>query len=176
MIHRIVITGAESTGKTTLAQALANYYDEPWTKEFVRDYVQQIDRELRAEDLEPIAKGQLATEDNKLEQAKRLIIHDTNILSSIIYAKHYFQIELDWVNKRFKERNYTLYLLNMPDIPWKADPGQRESPTARTLLHQTFKAKLNSLKLPYVEVHGSKEERLQQAIENIERRTLNIGS
>ena len=174
MIHRIVVTGAESTGKTTLAQALAKYYDEPWTKEFVRGYVQQIDRELRPEDIESIARGQLATEDNQLEQAERLIIHDTNILSSIIYAKHYFRIELDWVSKQFKERNYTLYLLNMPDIPWKADPGQRESPTARTLLHQTFKAKLNFLKLPYIEVYGSKTERLQQAIENIERQVLNI--
>ena len=172
MIHRVVITGAESTGKTTLAQALADYYGEPWTKEFVRDYVEELDRELQPADLEPIARGQLAAEDDKLEQAQRLIIHDTNILSSIIYAGHYFQVELDWVDKRFKERNYTLYLLCMPDIPWEADTGQRESPVVRALLHQTFKAKLNSLKLPYVEIHGPKEERLQKAVENIERRTL----
>ncbi len=167
MTHRIVITGAESTGKTTLARALANYYKEPWTKEFVRDYVQQLDRELRPEDLEPIAHGQLAAEDDKLVQAQRLIIHDTNILSSIIYAKHYFQAKIDWIDKLFKERNYSLYLLSMPDIPWEADPGQRESPTVRNLLHQTFKAKLNSLRLPHIEVRGTKEKRLQQATEII---------
>ena len=78
MIHRIVVTGAESTGKTTLAQALAEYYDEPWTKEFVRDYVKQINRELQSEDLEPIVRGQLTAEDDGLEKAQRLIIHDTN--------------------------------------------------------------------------------------------------
>ena len=167
MTHRIVITGAESTGKTTLARALADYYKEPWTKEFVRDYVQQLDRELQLEDLELIAHGQLAAEDDRLEQAQQLIIHDTNILSSIIYAEHYFQAKLDWVDKLFKERNYSLYLLSMPDIPWEADPGQRESSTVRDLLHQKFKAKLNFLKLAHIEVRGSKSERLQQAIEII---------
>lgn len=164
MIHRVVITGAESTGKTTLAQALSDYYSEPWTKEFVRSYVEHLNRELRPEDLEPIARGQLAAEDAHLDQARRLMIHDTNLLSSIIYARHYFGKELDWVNQRFKERNYSLYFLCMPDIPWEADTGQRESPEVRALLHQSFKAELASLKLPYVEMRGSKEMRLQQAI------------
>jgi NadR type nicotinamide-nucleotide adenylyltransferase len=164
MIQRVVITGAESTGKTTLAQALSDYYSEPWTQEFVRSYVGQLDRELRPEDLEPIARGQLTTEDARLDQARRLIIHDTNMLSFIIYARHYFEKELDWVNKCFKERNYSLYFLCMPDIPWEADTGQRESPEVRARLHQLFKAELNSLKLPYVEIRGSQETRLQQAI------------
>ena len=164
MIHRVVITGAESTGKTTLAQALANYYSEPWTNEFVRDYVDQLERELQLKDLEPIARGQLAAEDAKRAQAKKLIFHDTNILSSIIYAKHYFKAQLPRVDKCFKERSYSLYLLCMPDIPWEADAGQRESPLVREQLHQTFKIQLTSLKLPHIEIRGSNEERLQQAV------------
>ena len=60
----------------------------------------------------------------------------------------------------------------MPDIPWKADKGQRESPEARAQLHRSFKTKLDSLKVPYVEIYGSKEERLQKAILNIEQ--LNV--
>ncbi len=167
MTYRIVITGAESTGKTTLARALASYYSEPWTKEFVRNYVEQTGRELQTKDLEPIACGQLEAEDASLPRARKLIIHDTNILSSIIYARHYFGTELDWVDRRFKERSYNLYLLCMPDIPWVADKGQRESPEVRAQLHRIFKTTLNSLKLPHMEIRGSKEERLQQAVENI---------
>lgn len=168
MIHRIVITGAESTGKTTLAHALADYYAEPSTQEFVRSYVKQLDRKLCEKDLDPIARGQLNAEDDGLKQARRLVIHDTNLLSSIIYAKHYFDVELDWVEKRFRKRNYSLYLLCLPDIPWEADPGQRESSDARTQLHRMFKSRLDSLKLPYAEIHGSREERLQQAVFHIE--------
>lgn len=164
MIHRVVITGAESTGKTTLAQGLANYYSEPWTHEFVREYVDNLNRALQPEDLEPIAKGQLATEDAALEEAQRLIIHDTNLLSSIVYAKHYFETELDWVNDHFKKRTYSIYLLCKPDMKWEADEGQRDSPLARSQLHHAFKTKLNALKLPHLELHGSKEARLQQAV------------
>ena len=164
MIHRVVITGAESTGKTTLAQALASYYSEPWTEEYVRNYVDRLDRSLQPEDLEPIARGQLTTEDAKLEQARRLIIHDTNIMSFIVYARHYFNAELDWVNQSFKERNYSLYMLCAPDIPWESDPSQRDSPEAREQLYDIFKTQLKSLKLPHLEIQGSKEGRLQQAV------------
>jgi NadR type nicotinamide-nucleotide adenylyltransferase len=167
-MKRIVITGAESTGKSTLAKALSDYYGEPCSGEFVRSYVDLHERELNQSDLEPIAKGQLTLEDAELEQAQRLIFHDTNILSSIIYANVYFDTDIEWLNHRFLERDYSLYLLCMPDIPWEADEGQRESPEARDDLHIRFKHHLDYLKLPYVEIHGSKQARMSQAVRAIE--------
>ena len=167
-MKRIVLIGAESTGKSTLAEALSGHYGEPWTEEFVRSYVDQLDDDLQAHDLEPIAKGQLALEDSALQRANRLIIHDTNILSSIIYASYYFDTVLEWVNDAFLEREYSLYLLCLPDIPWQADPGQRESPAARNSLHELFKDRLNILNLPFVEISGNKTERLTQAVQAID--------
>jgi NadR type nicotinamide-nucleotide adenylyltransferase len=167
-MKRIVITGAESTGKSTLAQELSGYYGEPWTGEFVRSYVDQLRGELQQNDLQSIAEGQLALEDAGLEQAQRLIIHDTNILSSIIYANYYFDTVLDWVNDAFLERDYSLYLLCMPDIAWEADAGQRESPEARDALHELFKDSLDILKIPYVEISGTEAERMMQAVHAID--------
>jgi len=167
-MKRIVITGAESTGKSTLAQALSGYYGEPWTQEFVRLYVDGLDRELNASDLEAIAHGQLAQEDHCLEDAKHLILHDTNLLSSIIYANHYFDTVIDWVNETFLGRDYTLYLLCMPDIPWVADEGQRESPESRNKLHLLFKESLDTLKLPYIEISGNPTQRIGEAIKAID--------
>lgn len=166
---RIVISGAECTGKTSIASALSGYYGEPWTAEFVRQYVDTLDRELTREDLEPIAKGQLAQEDRALDQANRFILHDTNLLSSILYANHYFEEQLEWVNEQFLSRDYALYLLCSPEgIEWQADPGQRESATARDELHTKFKESLKTLELPYIELTGSEEERVGQAVQAID--------
>jgi NadR type nicotinamide-nucleotide adenylyltransferase len=167
-MKRIVITGAESTGKSTLAQELSGYYGEPWSGEFVRNYVDQLRGDLQLHDLEPIAEGQLAQEDAALNQAQRLVIHDTNILSSIIYAHVYFDTVLEWVNDAFLEREYSLYLLCMPDIPWVPDPGQRESPETREQLHTLFKDCLDILKIPYIEISGSEAERMIQAVHAID--------
>lgn len=168
MKHRIVITGAESTGKTTLARALSAHYQEPWTAEFVRNYVDQLQRDLQVQDLSPIAAGQLALEDRKLQSARQLIIHDTNILSSILYAEHYFDTVLDWVQQRSLQRDYSLYLLCMPDIRWQADPGQRDSTDAREHLHQRFKDTLDHLQVPYIKISGTEQGRMVQAIAAID--------
>ena len=114
-MKRIVLTGAECTGKSTLAKALSDYYGEPFTTEFARSYVNQLDRELIQADVEEIFYGQIAAEDAGWAKSKRFVIHDTNLLSSIIYAKHYFESTCDWVNEAFLKRNYTLYLLCSPD-------------------------------------------------------------
>lgn len=164
----IVLTGAESTGKSSLAQAIAAHYGEPCSREFVRSYVDRLGRQLNTADLEPIARGQLAEEDAASELAQRLVLHDTNILSSIIYASYYFDVVLDWVNEAFLERGYTLYLLCLPDIPWEADEGQRESPETRDTLHELFRDSLDILQVPYVEISGTPEERLAQATQAID--------
>lgn len=167
-MKRIVLTGAESTGKSTLARALAAHYNEPCSAEFVRHYVDALEGELQAKDLEPIAHGQLGLEDASAAQAQRLVIHDTNLLSSIIYAEYYFDTKLDWIDAAFLQRDYSLYLLCMPDIRWIADEGQRESPAARDTLHGIFKARLDILQIPYIEISGSSESRLAQAVRAID--------
>lgn len=168
-MKRIVITGAECTGKSTLAQALSGYYGEPWTPEFVRSYVGRVQRELRADDLPQIFAGQLALEDAAREKANRCVFHDTNIFSSILYANHYFGHRKDAEQVQFLERDYALYLLCSPHgIEWAADPGQRDSPEARDALQQKFKVSLDTLALPYIELHGALSARMSTAIREID--------
>ena len=161
----IVLTGAECTGKTTLAEGLSGYYGEPWTGEYVRDYVSRLDRPLERADLEPIAHGQLALEDSAIGRAKRIVLHDTNLLSSMIYAKRYFDTRIGWVDEAFRQRDYALYLLCTPSgIAWEADPGQREGPGARDALHEIFESELDRRQLPCIELRGSSEARFDAAV------------
>ena len=168
-MKRIVITGAESTGKTTLASSLAAHFKAPLSAEFIRSYVDEIKRPLEASDLELIAKGQVSFEDANFDPAQDgLVFHDTNLLSTLIYCEHYHGGSLDWLAGKFAERHYHYYLLCMPDIPWVPDPGQRESPAARDSLHSKFHARLVALNLPFSCIQGTKEERLQAAVSCLE--------
>ncbi len=169
-MKRIVLTGAESTGKSTLADKLARHYAEPCTGEYVREHVAGLDRPLGPQDLDPIAKGQIAEEDRGLVHARALVFHDTNLLSSIVYARHYFDESQPWVEEAFAARSYALYLLCMPDIPWVPDAGQRESPQARAQLHRVFTETLERRRLPYVRIAGESSDRFRAAIAAIDAR------
>ena len=162
MTQRIVIIGAESTGKSTLARQLATKLEAPVTGEYVRSYVASLDRPLLAQDLDPIARGQIAEEDRHGHPHR--VLHDTNLLSTLIYARHYFRVTQAWLEQAFAARHYALYLLCQPDIPWVADPGQRESPEARAQLHAIFEAELRERGLPTVRVEGDPDTRLTTAL------------
>ncbi len=158
---RIVFTGAECTGKTTLIEEISQRIGEPYSAEYVREYVEQLDRELEARDLDPIARGQLKNEDEAARNAQRFVLHDTNLLSSILYAEHYFDVHIPWVDEVFLQRDYAHYFFCMPDIPWVDDPGQRVSADERDMLHGRFQAILAKYDIIPVILSGPLEQRIQ---------------
>ena len=166
-VQRVVLIGAECTGKRTLARALADRLGEPWSGEYVRAHVESLDRPLDESDLEPIARGQLQREDAALEEASRFVFHDTNLLSSILYAEHYFGLRIDWVEEVFARRGYDRYFLCLPDIPWEADPGQRVSADERQQLHGHFEAVLKRHGIPYTEIGGDLERRVSTVLSTL---------
>ena len=164
-VRRIVFIGAECTGKSAIAHAIAKRLGEPWSSEYVRQHVEQLDRPLDASDLEPIARGQVRLEDAAYAKASKYVFHDANLLSSILYAEHYFNTHIDWVDEMFQSRAYDRYFLCQPDIPWKADPGQRESPQEREKLHTLFDSILTRFRIPYITLEGSLEQRMNTVLE-----------
>jgi len=148
-VRRIVFIGAECTGKSTIARAVAEHFGDPCSDEYVRQYVEQLDRSLDESDLEPIAQGQI------------------RLLSSILYAEHYFNTSIHWVDERFLSRIYDRYFFCQPDIPWKADPGQRVGPQERERLHKQFESILERFRIPYITLEGSSEKRLNTVLETL---------
>lgn len=141
--RRVVLVGAESSGKTTLAAALAAELDAPWAPEYARGYAAAIGRPLGARDVGPIARGQLALEDAAAGRARRLVVLDTDLVSTMVYARHYYGACPLWIEAAARARG-GLYLLLHPDVPWVADP-QRDQPHARAALHARFEAALAAL-------------------------------
>lgn len=162
-VKRVCLTGSESTGKTTLAADLAAHFHTTWNPEYARAYLDAKPTPLDAGDIEPIAHGQIASEDFAAREANRVLILDTDLTSTVVYANHYYEFCPAWIERAARERRADLYLLMHTDAPWVADP-QRDRPHMREHMHDLFRRELelnNSLCVP---ISGTWSERRERAI------------
>lgn len=176
---RVVLYGPESTGKTSLAKALANHYQTSWVPEFARSYLQEKWDKQQAvctlADLPIIAQGQLAAENTAIAQANRLIFCDTNILVTKVWSETHFEgycaPELYTI---LAQTHYDLYLLTSIDVPWEKD-DLRDRPNDREQMFIYFKQQLEVYNFPFLVLEGSLEERIQKAVNTIDQ-LLDINS
>jgi NadR type nicotinamide-nucleotide adenylyltransferase len=160
----VVVTGSECTGKTTLARELAAAFDAPCSPEFVRAYLDGKGAELDASDVEPIARGQMRVEDAATSAATGLVVKDTDLVSTVVYARHYYGACPDWIAQAAADRRADLYLLLHPDVPWVEDGLQRDRPAERDHLHGLFRAALAALGAAVADVTGPWDERRSRAL------------
>jgi len=164
---KVAITGPESTGKSTLSEQLARHYDTVWVPEYARTYVGNLGRPYTLADIEAIALGQLALEQQVQQQAKRILFSDTDLLVLKIWSEHAFGHCPAWIAEKLKRQNYNLCLLMGVDLPWEPDP-QREHPHLRQFFYDWYKRELQALGVPFAEIYGQQQERLQKACHHID--------
>ena len=171
-VTRIVITGSESTGKTMLAQQLAAHFGALWVREQARVYAERVNQPLTAEDVAPIASEQIAAEDAALIDAGRRnvgwIFLDTDLLSTVVYARHYYGACPAWIEAEAKARLGDLYLVCDIDVPWTSDPV-RDRPQSRDALHLEFQSVLTEFGARKCLVRGLGESRMAAAVRCISR-------
>ena len=163
---KIVITGPESTGKSTLSKQLANHFKVAMVEEYARTYLQNLTKNYIQQDLTEIAKGQIAIEDKALEIDSKFIFYDTSLEVIKIWSEFKYKSCDSFITKSLQQRQPDLYLLMKPDVPWEPDP-LRENPTNRQELFGLYKNELVTSKVPFYEISGNGKERLTKAIEVI---------
>ena len=186
MIKKIVVIGPESTGKSSLCKALAAHYKTVYAKEYAREYLLTNGTKYTFENLLDIAKGQIQLEENAittLENLAKNTMHanllnpkslnlflDTDMFVLKVWCEFVFEKCHHWILNTIATRKYDLYLLCNTDMLWVKDE-LREYPdlATREKLYRHYKDILINQQVPWVEIKGNYEERLQKAIEAVDR-------
>ncbi|HEY8388848.1 MAG TPA: ATP-binding protein [Parasegetibacter sp.] len=166
-LKKIVVIGPESTGKSTLCQALASHFNTVWVEEYAREYLETNGIAYQYNDLSEIAAGQLNLENKyfaRLKNDQNVIMIDTNLYVIKIWSEYVYGTCEPWILETIAQRTYDLYLLCKTDIPWEFDP-LREYPdlAAREKLYHIYKDHMVNQHVPWVEIGGSYEERFERA-------------
>lgn len=160
--RRIAILGAESTGKSTLADALARRYGTLWVPEYLREFVDVQGRVPHEDDQPGIARTQLAREDAMAARpaARGFLFCDTTPLMTAVYSRIYWGRVPPALLALEAAHGYALTLVAAPDLPWVPDGLMRDSDEVRQRVHAQLVAVLAARGIPYVLVEGELEERV----------------
>jgi nicotinamide riboside kinase len=184
-LHKIVVIGPESTGKSSLCAGLAAHYGVGWVPEYAREYLQKHGMNYSYPDLMTIARGQLALEDRLAaeqqdrltaehqirvgKQGSSLLFVDTDMYVMKVWSEYVFGRCDAWILDQIASRKYDAYLLCRTDLPWVRD-DLREYPDLenRERLFHIYRDSLVNQDTPWAEVGGVGEDRVASGIAAVE--------
>lgn len=159
-VRRIAILGAESSGKTTLAEALAKHFDTAWVPEYGRELWEARNGQLNLGDMIRIGAQQVQLEERLASNAHRWLFCDTTPLTTVFYSQATFGT-VDPALRALAKRQYDYLILCSPDFGFVQD-GTRQTPAFQEKQHRWYIETLEASGLNFVIVSGSVAERVTQ--------------
>ncbi|BDI32622.1 trifunctional nicotinamide-nucleotide adenylyltransferase/ribosylnicotinamide kinase/transcriptional regulator NadR [Capsulimonas corticalis] len=179
-VKRICVLGAESTGTTTMAKALAAHYNAPWVAEYGREYCEEkfagrvisdgdeeIEDHWDTKEFIHIAQTQCERENAAARSGSKLLICDTNAFATNIWHERYIGALSPEVEAIALAQRYDLILLTNVDIPFVQD-GTRDGERIRHAMHERFAELLAAQTTPFAILSGAHEDRLREAVRLID--------
>ena len=161
-VKKICLYGPESTGKSMLAERLAQHFHTAFVPEMAR-FVITTSTECTFEDLTTIAEAQARAVNEKLGEANQLLFCDSDLLTTKVYAEYMFNrtpVFGRWVEEA---NRYDLHLFLEADVPYVQD-GTRLGAATRPALRTAFLAALEASGFPFAIISGDWEQRFRQAV------------
>lgn len=163
-IKRIVIIGPESTGKTELAQYLANQFNTVYLPEYAREYIEKLSHHYTYDDVLTIAKKQIKLEKEYALKANRILFFDTYLIITKVWFQVVFKKVPDWLDEEIRKSNIDLFLLCNTDLPWVPDKVRENGGMMREKLFEMYKSEINDYGFTYEVVFGTGNKRFDNAL------------
>ena len=164
--RRVSIVGPESTGKTTLARTLAEWFGTTWVPEWARTVLERRQGSLEGLDWGDLVRGQIASEEARVRDANRVLICDTDPLATTVWAETLLGACPDELRAMALARRYDLTIVTDPGVPWVPDPA-RYLPEGGAAFFARTEDALQRAGRRYVVVRGTWEQRTRGAIEAV---------
>lgn len=171
---RVVITGAESSGKSTIVEHLGRQFHLPYALEYARYYLEEHGPEYDLELLIQLSERHLEYQRKEVAPAEPVGIFDTDMINYKIWAEEVFGHCPDQISRRIENESAHVYLLCKPDLPWEPDL-LRENPDDREMLYQRHLSEIKRLDRPYTIVEGVGPQRLANAEAAMKRLIIGFG-
>jgi NadR type nicotinamide-nucleotide adenylyltransferase len=160
---RLAITGPESTGKSSLAEALVRHFNAVLVPEYAREYLDHLGRPYDRLDVINIGRKQKELIDEACAGPAKMVIADTELMVISIWLSHKYGQSDPWVEEELLQQPFDFYLLCDVDLPWEEDP-LREHPHMRQYFFDLYHQRLSELGLPFGVVQGEGEDRIRNAL------------
>jgi NadR type nicotinamide-nucleotide adenylyltransferase len=165
----VVISGPESTGKTELAQNLANSIGTIWVPEYAREYIENLNRSYTFADVEKIANYQILQEKTYgLKLSNGLLIFDTWFIITKVWFDLVFGKCPEWIINHIRSSKIDLFLLCNTDLPWIPDKVRENGGERREQLFQLYCNEISSFGFNYEIVTGIGIVRVENALKALE--------
>lgn len=164
-VARVAILGGESTGKSTLAAALAERYRTIWVPEYLREFVETQQRTPLSHEQFGIASTQVERERALLPQASRFLFCDTTPRMTAMYSLHYFGAIDAALDALMRSHAYDFTIVTAPTNPWSGDGLMRDGDEVRQAVHKLVVEHLQSAGISYLLVDGDVARRVQQTVD-----------
>ncbi len=164
----IVITGAESTGKSKLTKQLAEYFNVPFVPEIARHYIEHLNRNYVYSDIEAIANKQIEMYNKFCDYDAQFIFMDTWLIVTKIWFEFVFQKKPGWLVPELLKHKIELFLVCDTDLPWIVDPVRENGGKNRDILQNLYIDNLDKYGFKYKIVSGLDKDRFINAKRFIE--------
>lgn len=173
LLLKVVILGTECTGKTTLTEKLAKYFNCSFVSEAGRDIIANSNA-FTFDDLYLVAIEHAKRIEKSILANNPLVIIDTDIHTTKSYSLFTFEKELKISTDIYNSNSANIYLYLNNDVEYLQD-GTRLSEVERNLLDLSHRKVLTDHNIEIIEVKGDWDERFEKAVEQIKKLIVTNG-